>query len=51
MTWKGKHPNVYFIENVYHKGITVSDSELKPFQEFWHPSENLPQWDVTIIPP
>ena len=51
MTWKGKHPTVDLIEDIYHKGITVPDSELKSFQEFWHPSENLPQWDVTIIPP
>ena len=50
MTWKGKHPTVYLIENVYHKGVTVPASELKSFQEFWHPSENLPQWDITIIP-
>lgn len=50
MNWKGKHPNVYLIENVYHKGVTVPASELKSFQEFWHPSEHLPQWDVTIVP-
>ena len=50
MKWKGKHPNIYLIENVYHKGITVPASELKSFQEFWHPSEHLPQWDVTIVP-
>lgn len=51
MTWKGKHPNVHLIENIYPKGITVSSSELQFFQQFWQPSESLPKWDVTIIPP
>ena len=51
MTWKGKHPTVYLIEEPYDKGITVPSSELQFCQQFWHPSENLPKWDVTIAPP
>lgn len=51
MTWKGKHPTVYLIEDVYHKGITVRASELQFCQQFWQPSESLPKWDVTIVPP
>lgn len=34
MTWKGKHPTVYLIEDVYHKGITVRASELQFCQQF-----------------
>ena len=51
MNWKGKHPRVHLIENIYSKGITVPSSELQSFQQFWQPSETLPKWDVTIVPP
>lgn len=50
MTWKGKHPHTYLIDNIYNKGISIPSSELKFHQQFWHPSENLPKWDVTISP-
>ena len=51
MKWKGKHPTIHLIEDIYHKGITVPSSELQSFQQFWQPSETLPKWDVTIVPP
>ncbi len=51
MKWKGQHPTVHLIEDTYHKGITVPSSELESFQQFWYPSETLPKWDVTIVPP
>ena len=51
MTWKGKHPTVYLIEDTYDKGVTVPSSQLQFYQQFWQPSENLPKWDVTIVPP
>ncbi|VEP17254.1 hypothetical protein H1P_580001 [Hyella patelloides LEGE 07179] len=50
MTWKGKHPHTYLIDNTYKKGITIQSSELHFYQQFWHPSENLPKWDITIAP-
>ena len=51
MTWKGKHPTVYLIEDTYDRGVTVPSSQLQFYQEFWQPSENLPKWDITIVPP
>ena len=51
MKWKGKHPTVQLIKNTYKKGITVPSSELQSLQQFWHPSDDLPKWDVTIVPP
>lgn len=50
MKWKDKHPTVNLIDNIYPKGITVSPFELQSFQPIWNPSENLPKWDVSIIP-
>lgn len=51
MSWKGKHPSVHLIENIYPQGITVPSSELQSLQQFWQPSESLPKWDVSIVPP
>ena len=51
MKWKGNNPQIHLIENNYNKGITVNSSDLEFFQQFWQSSENLPRWDVTIIPP
>jgi hypothetical protein len=50
MTWKSKHPHIHLIDNTYNKGITIPSSELQFYQQFWQPSENLPKWDVTIVP-
>ena len=51
MTWKGTHPTIHLIEETYEKGVTVKSSDLQIFQQFWQSSENLPKWDVTIVPP
>ncbi len=51
MTWKGNHPTIHLIEESYEKGITVKSSDLELFRQFWCGSENLPKWDVTIVPP
>lgn len=50
MTWKGVKPIVKIVEQTYEKGIKPSSTELAECQKFWHPSEKLPSWDVTIIP-
>jgi hypothetical protein len=51
MTWKGIAPLVHFVDKVYEKGVVVSSEELEAFRPFWQPSELLPKWDVTIVPP
>lgn len=51
LTWKGNHPTIHLDEYTYEKGITVAAPELSSLQQFWQPSESLPKWDVTIVPP
>jgi len=50
MTWKGLAPIVHRVPAIYEKGIKVLADELEQYQSFWHPSETLPKWDVTIVP-
>ena len=50
MTWKEIKPMVHLVENTYKKGVKVLSEELKHYQPFWHRSETLPKWDITIIP-
>jgi len=50
MTFKGKKPTVHLVEDTYEKGVVVSDKELKKFKPFWKRSENLPKWDISILP-
>ena len=63
MTWKGLHPIiklnstiyqkgispiVHLVTTTYSKGVKVLPLELEQYLDFWHRSETLPQWDITI---
>lgn len=50
MTWKGIKPIVKLVEKTYFTGIKPSEDELQKSQEYWYPSEELPHYDITIIP-
>ena len=50
MSFKGKNPDVYLVEKTYEKGVVVGKKELKNLEPFWKRSEELPKWDVTILP-
>ena len=50
MSFKGKNPDVYLVEGTYKKSVVVGKKELKSFKPFWKRSEELPKWDVTILP-
>jgi transposase len=50
MTWNGISPQVQLFEGNYEKGIAVSSEELETLKPFWLRSENLPKWDVTVVP-
>ena len=51
MTWKGISPVVHLLDSLYEKGIKVSPAQLEEFYlPFWHRSETLPKWDITISP-
>jgi len=50
MTWHGFEPLVHLVEGIYPKKVTVSASELEPYQQQWQRSEQLPKWDITVVP-
>ncbi len=50
MRWKRLKPIVRWVETLYYKGIKVCEDELEQYQPFWHRSETLPKWDITIVP-
>jgi len=50
MTWKGVKPIVKLVNKAYETGIVPSPEELEFCKDFWHPSEELPSWDVMILP-
>ncbi|NEZ57589.1 hypothetical protein DXZ20_18355 [Leptolyngbyaceae cyanobacterium CCMR0081] len=50
MTWRGCTPVVDLVDKVYHKGVKASPEELAKLEQQWQRSEQLPKWDVTIIP-
>jgi len=50
MTWKGISPIVHLVTTTYPKGVKVLPLELEEYLDFWHRSETLPQWDITIVP-
>ena len=50
MTWKGIKPVVHLLENVYQKGIKVSQELMKNFEKRIKRSTSLPKWDVMIEP-
>lgn len=50
MTWRGIAPIVHLSDMHYEKHITVSKPDLEPYLPFWHRSETLPKWDVTVVP-
>ncbi|EKV00623.1 transposase [Leptolyngbya sp. PCC 7375] len=50
MTWRGCTPVVDLVDKVYHKGVKASSEELAKLEPQWQRSEQLPKWDVTVVP-
>lgn len=50
MRWKGITPLVEWVETTYQRGVKVLEHELEGYLPFWHRSETLPKWDITIVP-
>ncbi len=48
MTWKGIKPIVHFINSTYEKGIKLTKSEMKQWNDKLKRSKVLPRWDVFI---
>ena len=45
---KSLQPLVKHVQQVYEKGVTVDAKALAAYRVDWHPSEDLPQWAITI---
>jgi hypothetical protein len=50
MTWKAMSPMIYLVEGIYQKGIKVLAEDLESYLPFWQRSQDLPKWDITIVP-
>jgi len=51
MTWKGIHPSVRFMNNVYQKGLPApTQEELNELERFIIRNPKLKKWDIQIFP-
>ena len=50
MTWKGINASVSLCDKIYEKGISLTKKEMEKFQSQVKRSDNLPKWDVRILP-
>jgi hypothetical protein len=50
MTWNGISPLVHLVEGTYAKLVSVPKDELVEYEGQWQRSEDLPKWDVAIVP-
>jgi hypothetical protein len=51
MTYAGKHPHVYRVEQKYDKGVRRTTAEMKTLESRLERHPDLPKWFVTIAPP
>ncbi len=50
MTWKGRHPVVKLVENVYETGVTLGKAAMRAVEAKLQRLAVLPRWFVTIEP-
>ena len=50
MRWSGIAPNVYVLEGKYHRGITLTKSEMKPYEQRLRRTASIEKWSLTIKP-
>ena len=50
MTWKGLSPIVKVIDKVFETGVKIAKKAFQPLQDRLVRNENLPKWDVKILP-
>jgi len=51
MTYAGKHPHVYRVNQQYNKGVRRTKAEMQILEGRLHRHKELPKWFVTIVPP
>lgn len=50
MTWKGIRPVVHLCKKIYQKGVTLTKTQMKPYEKRLQRSEKLPLYDIIIQP-
>jgi len=50
MTWKGIKASVSLLDKIYERGVSLTKKEMDQYQSQIKRSENLPKWDVKILP-
>ena len=50
MTWKGLKPIVNLSQEIYQKGISLTQKEMKEIERRLERNPNLPKWDILIRP-
>lgn len=50
MTWKGIAPTIELVQDIYHKGISLSKTEMNPIEARLERNPLLPKWDILIRP-
>ena len=50
MTWKGINASVSLLDKIYEKGVSLTKKEMEKYQSQVKRSDNLPKWDVRILP-
>ena len=50
MNWKGKHPDVHYLNGNYPTGVRISKRAMQPIQARLQRSPTLAKYDITIRP-
>jgi len=50
MRWAGIAPNVYFLDAEYHRGVTLTKAEMKPYEQRLIRTTGIEKWSITIKP-
>ncbi len=50
MTWKGEHPTVSLVDDIYHKGVKLTKKEMAVYEKKIKRLPGLEKWSVEIPP-
>ena len=50
MRWDGVAPNVYFLEDEYHRGVKLTKQEMRPYEERLVRTPSIGRWSLMIQP-
>lgn len=50
MRYKGRHPDIQFVQKIYHHGVCLTPREMTSLEKRFDRLHALPKWFVTILP-